>query len=76
MIPSVVKYDNRSFKSQSKVKTTLTLYEIAVKEHELMPIVYSTHGVGLSRFPVLMISFSGRNPKEILQACDAELYKA
>lgn len=76
MIPSIVRYDNRSFNSQSKVKATLTLYEIAVKEHELMPIVYSTHAVGLSRFPVLMISFSGRNPKEILQACDAELYKA
>lgn len=32
--------------------------------------------VRLSRFPMLMIDFSGRNPKEILQACDAEHYKA
>jgi len=76
MTPSAVKDNNRSFNSQSKVKATLTLHEIAVKEHELRPIVYSTHGVGLSRFPVLMISFSGRDPEEILQACDAEHYKA
>lgn len=75
MTPSAVKDDNRSLNSQSKVKATLTLYEIAVKEHESRPIVYSTCGVGLSRLPVLMISFSGRNPKEILQVCDAEHYK-
>lgn len=63
-----------SFNSQNKVKATL--YEIAVKEHESRPIVYSTHVVRLSKFPMLMISFSGRNPKEIFQACDAENYKA
>lgn len=50
---------------QSKIKAALTLYEIAVKEHESRPIVYSTYGVGISRFPVLTISISGRNPRDL-----------